>query len=127
MARRTLLDADTKRMKTITIKVNQSEYESVFKKAESHGISTSTYLRNLGMNYPIKTIIDEKAAASLLKVNSDLGRLGGLFKMWMNRNSEDKENFSDQRTYKNIDELVDEIERIQKIIKSEAMKIMLSK
>ena len=115
------------RSKLLPIRVNENELKIIAAKAESHGISTSTYLRNLGMNYPIKTIIDEKAAASLLKTNSDLGRLGGLFKMWMNRNSEDKENFSDQRTYKNIDELVDEIERIQKILKSEAMKIMLSK
>lgn len=115
------------RSKLLPIRVNENELKIIAAKAESHGISTSTYLRNLGMNYPIKTIIDEKAAASLLKVNSDLGRLGGLFKMWMNRNSEDKENFSDQRTYKNIDELVDEIERIQKIIKSEAMQIMLAK
>lgn len=127
MAKRKLLDTDTKRLKTITIKVNTFEHDSLINKAGSHGISPSTYLRNLGMNYPIKTIIDEKAAASLLKVNSDLGRLGGLFKMWMNRNSEDKENFSDQRTYKNIDELVDEIEKLQKMLKSEAMKIMLSK
>lgn len=127
MAKRKLLDADTKRMKTITIKVNTFEHDSLINKAESHGISPSTYLRNLGMSYPVKSIVDAKAAASLLKANSDLGRLGGLFKMWMNRNSEDKENFSDQRTYKNIDELVDEIEKLQKILKSEAMKIMVAK
>lgn len=127
MAKRKLLDTDTKRLKTITIKVNTFEYDSLINNAGSHGISPSTYLRNLGMSYPVKSIVDEKAAASLLKVNSDLGRLGGLFKMWMNRNSEDKENFSDQRTYKNIDELVDEMEKLQKMLKSEAMKIMVAK
>lgn len=115
------------RSKILPIRVTENELQAISKKAESHGLNTSTYLRNLGMNYPVKSIVDAKAASSLLKANSDLGRLGGLFKMWMTRNSEDKENFSDQRTYKNIDELVDQIEDLQKLLKSEAMNIMLAK
>ncbi|OHD81631.1 MAG: hypothetical protein A3D90_02045 [Sulfuricurvum sp. RIFCSPHIGHO2_02_FULL_43_9] len=114
------------RDKILPIRVNQEELNSISEQASRFGLSSSNYLRSLGMNYPVKSIVDEQAAAALLKTNSDLGRLGGLFKMWLNRNGDDKENFSSQRTYKDIDELVDEIERIQKILKQEALKIMRS-
>lgn len=114
------------RDKILPIRVNQEELNSISEQASRFGLSSSNYLRSLGMNYPVKSIVDEQAAAALLKTNSDLGRLGGLFKMWLNRNGDDKENFSSQRTYRNIDELVDEIERIQKILKQEALKIMRS-
>lgn len=114
------------RDKILPIRVNQEELNSISEQASRFGLSSSNYLRSIGMNYPVKSIVDEQAAAALLKTNSDLGRLGGLFKMWLNRNGDDKENFSSQRTYKNIDELVDEIERIQQILKQEALKIMRS-
>lgn len=114
------------RDKILPIRVNQEELNSISEQASRFGLSSSNYLRSLGMNYPVKSIVDEQAAAALLKTNSDLGRLGGLFKMWLNRNSDDKENFSSQRTYKDIDVLVDEIERIQQILKQEALKIMRS-
>ncbi|MBV5320903.1 MAG: DNA transfer protein [Sulfuricurvum sp.] len=114
------------RGKILPIRVNQEELNSISEQASRFGLSSSNYLRSLGMNYPVKSIVDEQAAAALLKTNSDLGRLGGLFKMWLNRNSDDKENFSSQRTYKDIDVLVDEIERIQQILKQEALKIMRS-
>lgn len=117
MAKRKLLDNDTKKLRTITIKVNQIEYDAINKKAEAHGLNTSTYLRNLGMNYPVKSIIDREAILSLIKTNGDLGKLGGLFKLWLIKNNEDKESFSDQRTFKNIDELVDEIENLMKILR----------
>lgn len=114
------------RDKILPIRVNQEELNLISEQANRFGLSSSNYLRSLGMNYPVKSIVDEQAAVALLKTNSDLGRLGGLFKMWLNRNSDDKENFSSQRTYKDIDELVDEIERIQQILKQEALKIMRS-
>lgn len=115
------------RSKMIGVKVTKYELDTLSNMAEKFGLTTPHYLRSIGMNYPVKSTVDEKAAAALLKTNSDLGRLGGLFKMWLNRNGNDKDNFSSQRTYKDIDELVDEIERIQKILKQEALKIMRSK
>jgi len=121
MAKRKLLDRDTKKLKTITIKVNQIEYDAINKKAESHGLNTSSYLRNIGMNYPVKSIVDREAILSLIKTNGDLGKLGGLFKLWLIKNNEEKDPFSDQRTFKNIDELVDEIEALMKITRSQVM------
>lgn len=104
------------RGKLLPIRVNESEFEILTKKAEAHGLNTSTYLRNLGMNYPVKSIVDIDAILALLKTNGDLGKLGGLFKLWLVRNGDDKDPFSEQRSYKDIDELVDEIEKIMKVL-----------
>ena len=120
---RKLLDIDTKRMKTITIKVNKYEFETITDKAKSHGLNTSTYLRNLSMNYPVKSMVDRQAISALLKTNGDLGRLGGLFKLWLSKNGDDKEAFSDQRAYENIDALVDEIEAQMKIIRADVIRL----
>lgn len=112
------------RDKILPIRVNQEELNSISEQASRFGLSSSNYLRSLGMNYPVKSVVDEQAAASLLKTNSDLGRLGGLFKMWLTRNGGDKDDFSAKRSYKDIDALVDEIEEIQKIMKRQALMIM---
>lgn len=123
MIKKKLLDSDTKKMKTITIKVNKYELETITDKAKSHGLNTSTYLRNLSMNYPVKSIVDREAILALIKTNGDLGRLGGLFKLWLSKNSEDKEAFSAQRAYENIDALVDEIEILMKVIHADVMRL----
>ncbi|MFA5216662.1 DNA transfer protein [Sulfuricurvum sp.] len=124
MSKRKLLDIDTKRLKTITIKVNANEYKIINDKAQSHSLNTSTYLRNLAMNYPVKSMVDRQAVTALLRVNGDLGKVGGLFKMWLMRNGEYKDDFSGERTYKDIDALVNEIEKLMKDIRNDAGELM---
>ena len=121
---RTSIDPQKRRDIKITIRVNQDEQEKLILNSTNHGLKIPGYLRSLGLNYPIKSIVDESAASNLLKVNGDLGRLGGLFKLWLSDNSYDKFDFSSKRSYRNIDDLVDEIEKLQKVLKSEALKIM---
>ncbi|MEW5833305.1 MAG: DNA transfer protein [Campylobacterota bacterium] len=115
---------DELRQKMIGVKANQSEYDAIHEQAKRFGLSAPEFMRSVSMNYPIRSVIDEKAVADLLKTNADLGRLGGLLKMWLTRNGGDKDDFSAKRSYKDIDELVDEIEVAQKILKAQALKIM---
>lgn len=112
------------RQQMIGVKVNETEKEIIHKQAERFGLSAPEFMRSVSMNYPIRSVIDEKAAADLLKTNADLGRLGGLLKMWLVRNGGDKDDFSAKRSYKDVDALVDEIEATQKVLKSQALKIM---
>jgi hypothetical protein len=121
---RVALKPEDRRDRKITIRVNKNEENRLKENSTNHGLKIPGYLRSLGLNYPIKSIVDENAASNLLKVNGDLGRLGGLFKLWLSDNSYDKFDFSSKRSYKNIDDLVDEIEKLQKVLKSEALKIM---
>lgn len=51
--------------------------------AKKHGLSASSYLRNLGVGHPVESSLDQHAILELAKINGDLGRLGGLLKMWL--------------------------------------------
>jgi hypothetical protein len=47
------------------------------------GLSMSTYLLNVGMGYQVRGILDNKRVEELARINGDLGRLGGLLKLWL--------------------------------------------
>jgi len=51
--------------------------------ARAAGRSVSSYLRAVGTGYQLKSVLDHRAIEDLAKVNADLGRLGGLLKMWL--------------------------------------------
>lgn len=54
----------------------------------------STYLLNIGLGYQIRGIVDNNEVEKLAKVNGDLGRLGGLLKLWLT-NDERAASFSE--------------------------------
>ncbi|WP_063689186.1 conjugal transfer transcriptional regulator TraJ [Alcaligenes faecalis] len=51
--------------------------------ARNSGHSVSTYLRLVGQGYRVTSIVDYQQVQELAKVNGDLGRLGGLLKLWL--------------------------------------------
>ena len=52
-------------------------------KAQQCGMPASTYMRNVGLNLPVKSILDYKSVVELLRLKGDMGRLGGLLKLWL--------------------------------------------
>ncbi|WP_421073255.1 conjugal transfer transcriptional regulator TraJ [Paraburkholderia sp. A1RO-1] len=58
----------------------RAEIESL---AAASGNSASTYLRTVGLGYQIRGIVDAVKVRELVRVNGDLGRLGGLLKLWL--------------------------------------------
>lgn len=98
--------------KHIAVWVTESEYEIIQTKARFASFSVSSYLRNLGMNYRIKSMVDAMVVDSLVRSKSDLGRVGGLFKMWLVANDNGKANLG-SKSYKEIECIVDELERKQ--------------
>ncbi|EIN3348882.1 DNA transfer protein [Campylobacter coli] len=110
--------------KRIAIRLSQNEYEYIMQKAKGHGLTISRYLRDLAMNYPVTCIIDQKVAHDVLNIAGDIGRLGGLFKHWLVRNEDNKVNFSNKRTYNDIDEIVDQILDLQIFLKEQAKRII---
>lgn len=60
-----------------------SEKAAIQAKASAHTLSDSAYLRTLGLNMPIRSTVDQEAILELAKINGDLGRLGGLLRMWL--------------------------------------------
>lgn len=47
------------------------------------GLTMSTYLLRAGLGYKIKGILDNNRVEELARINGDLGRLGGLLKLWL--------------------------------------------
>lgn len=67
----------------IKVWVSQKERAIIQHHAEQAGMSLSAYLLAVGMNTPIKSVVDLVAVADLAKVNGDLGRVAGLLKFWL--------------------------------------------
>jgi hypothetical protein len=59
------------------------ERETIEQQAHSTGLSKSSYLLRVGMGYPIRSIVDHHQVEELVTINGDLGRLGGLLKLWL--------------------------------------------
>ena len=51
--------------------------------AQAAGMSTSAYLLAVGQGYRVQGVTDYENVRELVRVNGDLGRLGGLLKLWL--------------------------------------------
>jgi hypothetical protein len=67
----------------LTVYCLPEEKEQISKNAKNVGLSTSAYLLSVGIGYEIKSTLDSQLVGDLVKVNADLGRLGGLLKLWL--------------------------------------------
>jgi len=79
------LDESKLRRKDIQLRVLAlpSEKEFITAQAKSTGLSVSQYLLKVGMGYQVSGILDHKKVEDLAKFNGDLGRFGGLLKLWL--------------------------------------------
>ena len=71
-------------------------------------MSASAYLRRLGLALPF-----ESTVLKLVKINGDLGCLGGLIKMWLTSN-DTWESSSGQAMERKLDGTLNEIRSLQK-------------
>lgn len=51
--------------------------------ARNAGMSTARFLREVGQGYSVRGIVDYEQVRELARINGDLGRLGGLLKLWL--------------------------------------------
>ena len=105
-----------KRKRNFQIKVRVDAHEKALlqNRAKSCGVSAASFLRDLALAYPLTSVVDQHALDELIKARADLGRLGGLFKMWLVENKERKANAKiGNRTYADIEALVNKIEMQQ--------------
>ena len=110
---------DAKKEKTrrestpVKVWVTAAEKAAIAEKAAAHSMSSSRYLRALGLALPVQSTIDHRAVLDLLKINADLGRLGGLIKMWLTSN-ESSQSASAQVMEIKLDRTLNEISALQK-------------
>lgn len=71
------------RGRRIEVWVTPEEEAAIADLAAQTGLSNSGYLRAVGLNQPVRSVLDLKAVADLGHVNGDLGRVAGLLKLWL--------------------------------------------
>ncbi|EFL6524420.1 conjugal transfer transcriptional regulator TraJ [Escherichia coli] len=59
------------------------EKEQIEVQAKRAGMSAARYLREVGQGYHISGVVDYEQVRELARINGDLGRLGGLLKLWL--------------------------------------------
>ena len=72
-----------RRGKPIEVWVTDEEKATITARSKEAGMARSAYLRALGLNTPVRSVVDLIAVADLAKVNGDLGRVAGLLKLWL--------------------------------------------
>lgn len=73
----------TRKARQLRVPVLPEEEAAIKKMAAAAGLSVAAYLRNVGMGYQVRGILDNKRVEELARINGDLGRLGGLLKLWL--------------------------------------------
>lgn len=63
--------------------VTSEEYQIIIGKAQSARLSVSEFAKRACLSRRIKSTIEADAVLELAKTNADLGRLGGLLKLWL--------------------------------------------
>jgi len=76
---------NTTRKNTLPVKVyclpdERAQLQSL---AAASNRSMSSYLLTVGLGYKVRGILDHRQVEELARINGDLGRLGGLLKLWL--------------------------------------------
>ncbi len=72
-----------KRAHHLRVPVFDDEKAVIEAQAAQAGMSVARYLREVGQGYQINGVTDAEHVRELVRVNGDLGRLGGLLKLWL--------------------------------------------
>lgn len=98
------------RNRPIKVLVSEQERKDLLARSQKAGLPVSTFLRSAGLGHRPKSKLDNKVALELLQINGNLGRLGGLLKLWLSEFSGSE--VSDiHSVLQKIDSTMDEIRR----------------
>ncbi len=68
---------------SIRFRVAAADRTTIEARAAAVGMGVSAYVRAAALNHPIRAIADQDAILDLTRFQADLGRLGGLLKLWL--------------------------------------------
>ena len=72
-----------KRKHHLRVPVFLEEKKLIEEQAQRAGMSVARFLREVGQGYRIGGVVDYEHVRELARINGDLGRLGGLLKLWL--------------------------------------------
>lgn len=67
----------------LEIRLSPEEKNEILYRANLCNMTIGSYMRSVGVGFVPKTNINLNAIDNLLQINADLGRLGGLLKLWL--------------------------------------------
>lgn len=67
----------------LRVPVLPEEEAQIKSNAAAAGLPVAAYLRTVGLGYQVTGILDNQRVEELARINGDLGRLGGLLKLWL--------------------------------------------
>lgn len=79
--------APRRRARHLRVPVFDEEGEVIEAQARAVGMSVAAYLRAVGQGYQPRAVVERDRIHDMLRVNGDLGRLGGLLKLWLSDDS----------------------------------------
>ena len=72
-----------RRQHLIPVRVSAAERDAIRANAEAHSLAPSSYMRQRALGHRPKITVDQQAIHELARLRGDLGRLGGLLRMWL--------------------------------------------
>jgi hypothetical protein len=69
----------------IRVPVLPGEHEAIKEKARQARLPVARYLREVGQAYVLKGTADLDAVREMARISGDMGRLGGLLKLWLKK------------------------------------------
>ena len=100
----------------LRVPVLQQEEEQIKTLAAAAGLSVAAYLRSIGLGYQVKGILDNRRVEELIRINGDLGRLGGLLKLWLT-NDERTKTFGEPTIRAVLSKIEDTQSMLQEVIR----------
>jgi hypothetical protein len=95
----------------IQVRVTEAELEAISANAAAANLTTAEFLRRLGQGYTPKSKVDLTVVRELCAVAGDLGRLGGLLKLWLADKRAGATALTDELAIKDINELWRDIQK----------------
>ena len=74
---------DIRKHRQLRVPVLQTEADAIRKSAAAAGLPVAAYLRNVGLGVEVRSVLAHKRVEELATLNADLGRLGGLLRLWL--------------------------------------------
>ena len=110
---------ERQRRDQIKVRVSDDEKKIIQEKAKAFGYQSSTaaLLRDLALGIEPKSTLDQQAVLDLLKVNADLGRLGGLLKHWLQAKGAKPSEVIEIRS------LMDDLVQTQKLLRKKVLSL----
>lgn len=112
-----------KRKKTcmLMVRVTPEEKETLQQRAQDVALTVPEYLRQVGAGHEVKSKLDQRNLLELLKVSADLGRLGGLLKLWLSETGQ----FPEREKVSHIDilDLLNKIDSGQEEVRQAARRL----